>query len=140
MLLIWVGLSVPAVECRGQVVRRPAQCLRQGREGLRAPSARVDVALQLAQGGQRDPGLPRDLHLGRAQLGHAIRDRTRDRCPVFGHIRSKQLGVPRLAARTGANRDQDHGASLTLMPIKLNIDVNIRGFTSAADGVRATDT
>ena len=58
MLLIWVGLSVPTVECRGQVVRRPAQCLRQGGEGLRAPSARVDVVLQLAQGVSESRAFP----------------------------------------------------------------------------------
>lgn len=131
VLLVGTWLEILSVQHLGQVIRWPAQRLRQGCQGLRPPSARIDVVLQLAQGRQRDPRLGGYLHLSRAQFSQATADRARNSCPVLCHVSSREVGWIKVSGGIGANRAQDDRMGLTVMPIEINIGTNIRPAAAA---------
>lgn len=125
VLLVGPRLDILSAQHLGQVVRWPAQRFRQGRQGLRPPSPRIDVVLQLAQGRQGDPRLGGYLHLSRAQLSQATADHARNSCPVLCHLSSREVGWIKVSGEIGANRAQDDQTHLTMMPIEANIGANI---------------
>jgi len=125
---VGVGLrpSIVSVQHLAQVIRRPAERLGQGRQGMRPTPPRIGVVLQLAQGRQGDPRLGSYLHLSRAQFSQASADRARNGRPVLCHLNPWGLCLIKVSGRIDANRARDGRRELTLMSIDINIGVNER--------------